>query len=187
MKHTTKRKTLRRKTLRRIHGGAEKNNGGTEKNNGGTEKNNGGAKKRKAGQNINGGGESLSRNSPKSRSEGFYSALSNKEKKNKSNATIKLAINVEKRRLKEGYLRLIAPSKHGSIQSEKRLPYFLLAQQIITRIIDETPTDEDVNIYASHITEDIAPTLEGFLKYNNDTYNSELLKFMQSHNLSTLK
>ena len=159
MKHSTKLlKNKKRKTLRRIYGGAEPNGKGAEPNGKGA------------------------------RSEGFYSALpKEKRKPNNVNATLNLANKVEKRRRKDEYLRLVASSKPGTIRSENRLPYFGLAQRIITRIIDDNPTDVDVNIYASRITDVIAPTLEGFLKYNNDTSNYELLKFMRLHNLSTLR
>jgi hypothetical protein len=160
-----KRKTLKRKTLKRIYGGAGALNG-----------------KRKIEE------SQLSRVSPMSRSADFVSSLTRVEKKSKGNNTIKLAIKIEKQKLKEGFLRIIASPKPGGISSETRLPHFDLAKQVIKRIIDDDPTDETINIYASYITEEVALMLRKILnKFNNDNSNAELLEFMQSHNLSTLK
>ena len=164
MKHSTKLlKNKKRKTLRRIYGGAEK---------------------RKAEQTNNGGAEP---NGNGARSEGFYSALLKKRKWNQNNATRILAQKVKDKRRNTLLQGLMSPTQQGTIRSENRLPYFGLANTIIKRIFMSNPTDVDVNIYASRITEDIAPKLEELLKYNNDTYNSELLKFMRLHNLSTLR
>ena len=162
LKIKKKRKTLRRKTLKAYYGGAEKRS----------------AEESNAKENN---GPPLIR----SRSEGFASALTTKEKGNKTNATLKLAIQIEKNKIKKNLLSLKASPKPGSISSETRLQHFFLAKEVIERIIDDNPSEETINIYASYITEENAPMLKEFLGYRND--NAELLAFMKLHDLSTLK